>query len=224
MAEKAEPASLTDRLARLNTCAVSDAMDWLGLKNRACSLAAFGARHSLSGSVRTVRLARRPREAVPTGYHLGVQMLESCLGGEVIVVEQVVDLNAAASGGLLTILAKRNGIQGVITNRRIRDTEVIAELDFTVYASGSTPQTARGMVFEAALDAPVLISCVTVVTGDYVIADRSCVAFVPASDAEWVIEAAEQIVRQESESRARLLAGASPSEVFGKRYEGRLKR
>ena len=68
-----------------------------------------------------------------------------------------------------------------------------------------------------------LIDGVTVRAGDWVIADGSGVAFVPADRADEVISAAELIAAREAAMAKDLLAGRPVTEVMGSSYEHMLR-
>ena len=70
---------------------------------------------------------------------------------------------------------------------------------------------------------PVEIGPVTVNAGDYVVADRSAVIFIAASDIERVLDAAEAIVAKEAAMAKAILAGTPIGQVMGGNYEHMLK-
>ncbi|MDP3376655.1 MAG: RraA family protein, partial [Hydrogenophaga sp.] len=86
-----------------------------------------------------------------------------------------------------------------------------------------TARTARGRVAELETNGTVTIGPVSVQAGDYVIADASGVAFIPAADAQRVIEAAEMIAGREAAMAKALLAGKPLPEVMGADYEHMLR-
>jgi regulator of RNase E activity RraA len=79
-------------------------------------------------------------------------------------------------------------------------------------------------VAEAEVNQPVTVAGVTVAPGDYVLADASGVAIVPASDIERVLAAAEDIVAREAAMAKALLAGAPITQVMGANYEHMLQQ
>ena len=90
---------IVKRLQRLDCCAVSDAMDKLGLKNRvAKGLEQRSTSQRIAGRVITYRLAAAS-EAPPSDSpprHLGTTAIELARAGEVIVVEQRTGIEFAA--------------------------------------------------------------------------------------------------------------------------------
>ena len=60
---------------------------------------------------------------------------------------------------------------------------------------------------------------VTVMPGDYVLADRSAVIFIASADIERVLDAAEMIVAKEAAMAKAILAGTPIGQVMGGNYE-----
>ena len=64
---------------------------------------------------------------------------------------------------------------------------------------------------------------ITVNPGDYVLADRSAVIVIAATDIERMLEAAETIVAKEAAMAKAILSGTSIAQVMGGNYEHMLK-
>lgn len=219
----------TQRLARLDCCAVSDAMDKLGLRDRVASgLEQRATSRRIVGQAVTYRLvpAALAQATDPTKppRHLGTTAVDLAQPGDVIVVEQITGIDAGSWGGILTLGAKVKGVAGVVVDGPVRDIDEARAYDFPVYCRALTARTARGRVAELETNGTVTIGQVSVQAGDYVIADASGVAFIPAVDAERVIEAAEQIAGREAAMAKALLAGKRLPEVMGADYEHMLKK
>jgi 4-hydroxy-4-methyl-2-oxoglutarate aldolase len=213
---------IVERLRRLDACAVSDALDRLGLQGAVSGLAPRSAARRIAGRVRTVGLG--PAAAPPSPRHLCTAAVEAAQAGDIIVVEQRTGIEAAGWGGILSIGAVAKGVAGVIVDGPARDIDEAAELDFPVYARSVTTRTARGRIAEIASGAPVIIGGVTVAQGDYVVADRSGVVFIKESDIARVIETAAQIAAREAAMAAAARAGEPMAKVMGADYEAMLKR
>ena len=213
---------IVKRLRRLDCCAVSDAMDKVGLKDRVASaLQQRATTRRLVGRAVTYRLAAI--DQVPAGSgaprHLGTTAIDTASPGDVIVVEQRTGIDAGCWGGILTLGAKVKGIAGVVADGPVRDIDEARAYDFPVYCRTLTARTARGRVAEIECNGPVTIGEVTVQAGDYVIADASGVAFIPAVDAARVLDAAEAIADREAAMTKALLAGQPITDVMGADYE-----
>lgn len=216
---------LVVRLNRLDVCAVSDALDKLGIAGQVVSgLEQRSTTRRVAGRVMTYRLL--PAGSVAPGgpvRHLGTSAIELAESGDVIVVEQKTGIDAGCWGGILTLGAKVKGIAGVVADGPVRDIDEARSYDFPVYCRSLTARTARARVVEAEVNTPVSIGEVTVNPGDLVIADASGVAFVPADRAAEVLDAAEMIAGREAAMAKALLAGKPITEVMGADYEHMLR-
>jgi len=216
---------LVVRLNRLVVCAVSDALDKLGITGQVVSgLEQRATTRRIAGRVMTYRLLP-VGSVVPDGpvRHLGTTAIELAEPGDVIVVEQKTGIDAGCWGGILTLGAKVKGITGVVADGPVRDIDEARSYDFPVYCRSLTARTARARVVEAEVNAPVTIGEVTVNPGDLVIADASGVAFVPADRAAEVLDAAEMIAGREAAMAKALLAGKPITEVMCADYEHMLR-
>jgi len=214
--------TLLDRLARLDSCAVSDAMDRLGLPGAVSGLEPRSVPRRIAGRARTVRLA--PADGRTASRHLCTTAVEAAEAGDVIVIEQRTGIEAAGWGGILSVAAQVKGIAGAIVDGPARDIDEAAELGFPVYARSVTARTARGRIIEVATGEPIEMGGVTVSPGDYVLADRSCAVFVKAADIERVLVEAERIAAREAAMANAARAGQPIGTVMGADYERMLGR
>ena len=215
---------LVARLARLDACAVSDALDRLGLPGCVTGFHSALPGRRIAGRVHTVKLTAGLPPADRPPVHLGAAAIDASAPGEVIVVEQATGLDAGCWGGILSRGAQRRGVAGVIAEGPVRDVDEAREIGFPVFARGFTARTARGRVHEEATDVPIAVGGVTVSPGDYAICDSSAAVFVAAAEIERVLAAAEEIAAREAEMTRRLDAGEAASAVLGASYEHMLRR
>lgn len=209
-----------ERLAKLDTCAVSDALDALGLSPGLSGLPPQTVPRSIAGRCVTVQL--EPFREAPT-RHLCTAAVANAGAGDVIVVAAGGRLDAGGWGGVLSSGASFNGVEGVVLDGAVRDVDEAVALGFPVYARATTPVTARGRVVERDWNVDVEIAGVAVSPGDYVIADRTGVVFIAKQDIEAVLEKAEFLQAKEAAMVARIRAGESMPTVMGHDYETLLK-
>jgi regulator of RNase E activity RraA len=219
------------RLRRLDACAVSDALDKLGLPGAVTGLplrsAGPGGNSRIAGRAITMKVGPgQPPPGPPK--HLGCSAIEQGGPDDIIVVEQRSGLEAGCWGGLLTLGAKLRGIAGVVADGPLRDVDEAIAYEFPIYSRSLTSRTARGRVVELGTQVPVTIGAeqggqVTVQPGDYVLADRSAVIFIAAADIERVLEAAEIIVAKEAAMAKAILSGTPIGQVMGGNYEHMLQ-
>src|SRR6516164_2661212 len=158
------------RLNRLDTCAVSDAMDKLGLRGVVTGIHQYATLRKIAGRVITVKLGID--DGGPTAHkHLATTAIEMANPGDVIVMEQRSGMDAAAWGGNLSLGAKVRGVAGVICEGPARDIDESRQHDFPVYARDHTCTTARGRLVEVSTNEMITVGSVLVSPRDFVIAD-----------------------------------------------------
>jgi 4-hydroxy-4-methyl-2-oxoglutarate aldolase len=210
------------RLQKLDSCAVSDALDKLGLKGSVTGIHRYTTDRRIAGQVLTVKLDRA--EGRSNTRHLCTAAIEAATPGDIIVVEQSTGLDAASWGGNLAIGAKMQGVAGVIVEGPARDIDDCAKVDFPVFARSHTARTARGRIVEVATGEPIVVGDVTVIPGDYVVADGSAVVFIAEDEIARVLDAAEAIVAREDAMAQALREGKPISQVMGANYETMLRK
>jgi len=214
---------LVSRLSRLDACAVSDALDKLGLAGVVTGIPRLTTDRRISGRVVTVKLEKDDGRPAAS-RHLGTTAIEAAQAGDVIVLEQRTGIDAACWGGNLSLAAQLRGVAGVVIDGPARDADEARSYDFTVFARSATSRTARGRIVETGTNVPIVIGDVHVSPGDYVVADGSAVVFVAAADIERVLDAAEIVADRERQMVAGLREGLPASQVMGKSYETMLKK
>jgi regulator of RNase E activity RraA len=214
---------LVARLGRLDACAVSDALDKLGLTGVVTGIQRLTTDRRISGRVVTVKLEKDDGRPAAS-RHLGTTAIEAAQAGDVIVLEQRSGIDAACWGGNLSLAAQLRGVAGVVIDGPARDADEARGYGFTVFARSATSRTARGRIVETGTNVPIAVGEVQVSPGDYVVADGSAVVFVAARDIERVLDAAEAIADRERQMVADLKKGMPATEVMGKNYETMLRK
>ena len=209
-------------LDKLDSCAVSDALDRLSLVGAVTGIQRLSTDRRIAGRVITVKLDRA--EGRSSTRHLCTGAIEAAQSGDIIVIEQRTGLDAASWGGNLSIGAKVRGVAGVIVDGPARDIDDSRQLDFPVFARSATARTARGRIVEVALNVPITVGDVTVSPGDYVVADGSGVVFVAASEFSKVWEVACSIFSREAVMAEAIRDGTPIGQVMGANYEQMLKK
>ncbi len=212
---------LLERLARLDTCAVSDALDKLGLEGVLLGLQALSNPRRIVGKVITVQLEEANGRT--SARHLGTQAVDAAGPENIILVANGGRTNISGWGGILSQGAVRQGVAGVIVDGACRDVDESQELGLTLYARNAVPLTARNRVIETAFNQPVVVNGLSVTPGALVIADGSGVVFVDISQAEEIISTAEEIASREKAMAEAVRAGKPLVEVMGANYENLLK-
>jgi regulator of RNase E activity RraA len=209
-----------ERLRQLDTGAVSDALDKLGLGGVATGIRSMTGPDRIAGRVVSVKLVSA--EGRKSERHLATAAIEASGPGDVLVVEHRSRSDCAGWGGILSRAAKARGIAGTIVDGAVRDVDESREIGYSVFARDTVPATARSRIVEESWNAAVQIGGVDVNPGDLVLADGTGVAFVPRSRAEEVLEAAEAIARREKAMADAVERGEPVSRVMGGDYENML--
>jgi regulator of RNase E activity RraA len=202
-----------DALAALDTCAVSDALDNLGLLGAAVGLRPLWPCTSVVvGRARTVQAGQRTPDA--PGTHIASPAVADAVPGDFIVIANDGRLDVSCWGGILTHGALAKGVAGVVIDGACRDIAESEGLGLPVYGRAVVPVSARGRVVQLAMDVSVSVADVVVRPGDLVIGDACGVVFVPSARAAEVIEQAQVITKREARMVASVEAGRSIIETM----------
>lgn len=213
---------LRTRLAQLDSCALSDALDSLDLPPAVVGLAPLSVVKPICGPVMTVKLAAGKPQHSPR--HLCTAAIEAAARGDVLVIEHSSGVECAGWGGVLSVGAQVKGLEGVVIDGPARDLDEARTLGFPVYGRSAIARTARGRAYEIDFNCETKIGEVRVVPGDVVFADSSGVAFIPASQVEEIVRRAERIAARERLMVQALRAGERITEVVGRNYEEMLTK
>jgi len=200
------------RLAKLDTCAVSDALDRLGLKGAVLGIHPVWPCPRIVGRCVTVKI--KPVGLDRAKQHLCTPAIAAATSSDVIVVDNGGRTDVATWGGLLSLAARTKNIRGVIVDGAARDIDESRDLEFPVYARAAVQITARGRIMQQSYNEEIQCAGVQVHPGDLAIADGSGVVFVPRAREDEVIAQAEALAQAESRMADAIRAGRSVVEVM----------
>ncbi len=214
---------LKERLDKLGTTVISDAMDALGFSNVCRGITPlFDNTRKIVGPAVTQRFI--PTDHLPKEKHGGMATIQNAEKGSVIVCEGTTAPEMNTCGGVTATAAVLSGMAGWVSDGVVRDCDEIYELDFPVYCKGRTVLTARGRYMEAAINEPINLAGACCRFGDIVVADRSGVVVIPQERLVEVIDKAEMIEEKEQLMIAQLKEGARLGDVDkAVNYENMLK-
>lgn len=193
---------IRSRLAALDTPALSDALDRLGIDGQAVGIAPLDTSFRLVGQAFTVRMLPRGLSGKSVGDYI-----DDVAAGQVVVIDNQGRLDATVWGDILTTVAQRDGIAGTVIDGVCRDVGRALELDYPIYSRANTMRTGKDRVAAEAYNEPVQLAGVRVEPGDWLRGDADGVVVIPASAADAVLAAAEQIAGVEDSIRARVAGG-----------------
>ncbi|HWO40854.1 MAG TPA: RraA family protein [Candidatus Eisenbacteria bacterium] len=203
---------IVERLLKLDTCAVSDALDRLGLKGATYGVRPMWSCPRIAGRAVTMKI--KPVGLEKPKQHLGTATIMAARSGDVIVVDNGGRPGESCWGGLLSLAAKLKGIAGIVIDGACRDIDESRTLAFPLYARGAVPMTARGRVTQASCNEEIQFAGVQVHPGDLVIADGSGVVIIPRAREEQVVTEAEKIAAAEAKMAEGIRRGLSVVEAL----------
>jgi len=205
---------IIERLIKLDTCAVSDALDSLGLKGATWGVRPQWQCPKIAGRAVTMKI--KPAGLQQPTQHLGTAPIEAAHPGDVIVIDNGGKLEFSCWGGLLALSAKLKGVSGVVIDGASRDIDEARELEFPVYARSVVPMTARNRVVQESYNQEIQFAGVQCRPGDLVLADGSGIIIIPKEKEAEVVAAAEGIYAKEQEMAAGIRQGYSGLEMLQK--------
>lgn len=204
--------SSLERLARLDTNTVSDALDFLSLPGATVGLRPLWDCPKVVGRASTVQLGPKV-DSAPT-VHLISPVIAAIESGErVLVIAGGLD-GVSCWGDILANAAKVKQVSGTVIDGFSRDIEGSESIRYPVYGRGVTMVSARNRIVQLSSGMPVQVAGVTVSQDDYVIADRCGTVFVSADRIEEVLDLAERIERRQDGMVRAVRSGRSVEEVM----------
>lgn len=201
-----------DRLARLDTTTVSDALDFLALPGATVGLCPLWQCPRIVGRASTVQLGPKSSSA-PTVHLISPVIASIATGDRVLVIAGGIE-GVSCWGDILANAAKVKGVRGTVIDGYSRDIEANEEIGYPVYGRGATMVSARNRVVQRAAGTPILVAGVTVNEGDYLIADRCGTVFVAQDRIGAVLDLAERIARRQDGMVQAVRAGRSVEDVM----------
>jgi regulator of RNase E activity RraA len=135
-------------------------------------------------------------KARPGDNLVAFKAIEVALPGDVIVIAGAFDTTYSVWGGVMSAMAKRKGIAGMVTDGLVRDVSQTRDVEFPVFAIGLTP---AGPTKDGAgqLNTPISCGGVVVFPGDIVVGDEDGVVVVRKEEAPAVLERTRARVERE---------------------------
>lgn len=201
-----------ERLGKLDTTTVSDALDFLSLPGATVGLRPLWDCPRIVGRASTVQLG--PKAGTAPTVHLISPVIAAVASDDRILVIAGGIEGISCWGDILANAAKVKGIRGTVIDGFTRDIEGSESVDYPLFGRGVTMISARNRIVQIASGTPVNVAGVTVREDDYVIADRCGSVFVPAARIEEVLSLGERIMRRQDGMVQAVRAGRSVEEVM----------
>jgi len=200
-----------ERAAKLDTTAISDAMDRLGIAGQCLNIKPLDPRFRLTGRAFTILYG-------PAGSPPGTvgDYIEDVPPGGVVVLDNGGRENATVWGDILTWVANRRGVAGTVIDGACRDTHLARELGYPIYSRSYSMRTGKDRIQVEAMGGPVNIGDARVNQGDILRGDADGVVAIPQAHEDPILTNAEQIDAAESEIRALVAEGHTLKEARAK--------
>ena len=197
-----------DRAAKLDTTAISDAMDRLGIAGQCLNIKPLDPRFRLTGRAFTILYG-------PAGTPPGTvgDYIEDVPVGGVVVLDNGGRENATVWGDILTWVANRRGVAGTVIDGACRDTALSRELGYPIYSRSYSMRTGKDRIQVEAMGGPVNIGDARVNQGDILRGDADGVVAIPQAHEEAILTNAEQIDAAEAQIRALVNEGRTLTEA-----------
>lgn len=211
-----KPKELVNRLRKIPTASLSDALNKIGVYGTmSYEFRPVIPGVKIVGFAVTIKDVASRRVAPPME---AINLIDSCEPGSVVVrvVEGLDARNIALYGGLMALASKVRGLAGAVLDGATRDVVELREMGFQVFCRSFSPNTSVGRTEVAAVNVPVVCGGVKVRPGDIVVGDDDGVVVIPRDQAVKVIELAEEIDRVEKMEAEEIAKGIPFAEVLKK--------
>ena len=181
----------------LDTPAVSDALDKLGLPGQCLGIAPLGNYSQVVvGPAFTVQYVAA---SVPAGT-VG-DFIDAVLPGDVVVIDNAGRTDCTVWGDIMTQYAGNRHIAATVIDGVCRDVNKALGDGYPIFSRGRFMRTGKDRVQVQSLNQPVSIGTARVCARDIVVADANGVVIVPRARAAEVAACSRQIERVEADIR-----------------------
>ncbi len=206
-----------DKLAHVTTATLTALLSKRGIRNSFMTgIAPLDSTVKIVGLARTLRFlpARGPVVSQPGGGEGNPQRLviESIRPGDVLVIDAGGDVAAGGLvGDILSARIKYLGGVGLIADGAVRDTAQISDVGLPVWVRGVHGDGYPRGLYPADHDQPVRCGGVTVIPGDYIVADADGAVAIPPEHVAEVAAEGFGTERKEAFIRQKISVDGYPS-------------
>lgn len=196
------------RAARLDTAALSDAMDKLGIAGQCLGIKPRDPGFRLIGRAFTIRYGPAMKPPGSVGDYI-----DDLAAGTVVAIDNGGREDATVWGDILTFLAHQKKLGGTVIDGACRDTALCLRLGYPVYSRSYSMRTGKDRVQVEAYREPINVGDARVCQGDLLIGDADGVVALPQEHEDAILSAAEAISDAEDAIRGLLKDGARLDEA-----------
>lgn len=191
-----------ERIARLDTATLSDALDKHGINGQCYRIKSRDPSFVLAGRAFTLLYGPASNPPGTVG-----DFIDDVPPGSVVVLDNGGRDNATVWGDILTEIAHRRGIAGTVIDGVCRDVSLCRKLGYPVFSRDNWMRTGKDRVQVEATNVPVNIGDARVSPGDLLRGDADGVVVIPQEHEDRVLDTAEAIEEAEEGIRQAVRAG-----------------
>ena len=199
---------LIEAYKRLDTTAVSDALDKLGICGALEGIKPVLPDKVICGRAFTVKYIPATEGGKGAGDYI-----DDVRPGEVVVIDNGGRTYCTVWGDILSLYSSLNGIEGTVIDGVCRDIPAAKRCGHPIFSRGYYMSTGKDRVEMCGINVPVMMSGIPVAPGDLVFGDDSGVLIVPWDRAEEVLETAAKIEAAEEKIRESIKGGMKLKEA-----------
>lgn len=204
-----EDQELVALFADLDTPAVSDALDKLGISGQAFGIMPLANYNKITvGPAFTVRYV--PASDPPGSVG---DFIDDVAVGDVVVIDNGGRMDCTVWGDIMTQYAGLRGIAGSVIDGVCRDVNRAINDDYPLFTAGRWMRTGKDRVQVGGVNESIGIGKVRVEPRDIVVGDANGVVIVPRDRAREVAEVARKVEKSEAGIREMIAAGATIAEA-----------
>jgi regulator of RNase E activity RraA len=196
------------RASKLDTTALSDALDRFGIAGQCLGIKPLDPRFRLTGRAFTILYGPAGKPPGTVGDYI-----DDVPPGGVVVLDNGGRENATVWGDILTMVATRRGVAGTVIDGACRDTHLARELGYPIYSRSYSMRTGKDRVQVEAMGGTVNIGDARVNAGDLLRGDADGVLAIPRAHEDEVLKIAEEIDAIEEQIRRSVEAGMTLAEA-----------
>jgi regulator of RNase E activity RraA len=197
-----------ERAAKLDTTALSDAMDRLGIAGQCLGIKPLDPKFRLTGRAFTILYGPAGKPPGTVGDYI-----DEVPAGGVVVLDNGGREDATVWGDILTWVATRRSVAGTVIDGACRDTALALELGYPIYSRSYSMRTGKDRVQVEATNGPVNIGNARVHPGDLLRGDADGLVAIPRAHEDEILKIAEEIDAVEDRIRRAVKEGKSLTEA-----------
>jgi regulator of RNase E activity RraA len=197
-----------ERASKLDTTALSDAMDRLGIAGQCLGIKPLDHRFRVTGRAFTILYGPAGKPAGTVGDYI-----DDVPADGVVVLDNGGREDATVWGDILTWVAHSRGIAGTVIDGACRDTALALELGYPIYSRSYSMRTGKDRVQVEGTNVPVNIGDARIHPGDLLRGDSDGVVVLPRAHEEEILRVAEEIDAVEDRIRRAVKGGTTLAEA-----------